>query len=178
MSSPRATQQGLSLIELIVSLTIMAVLAVMAAPSYNSLMDGWKVTAVSKDIIAGLQLARGEAIRRNTKVSFSVDTTTNHWIVTESTTGVTITAICVSPPSGYVRQSCEPNPQLTNTANFTYVVFNSQGWRDSTDSTADPTMTLSAPSTSTTQVKITIGVGGQIRSCDPTITSATDIRAC
>lgn len=64
----RAKARGFTLIELMVTLTILAVLTVVAAPSFNDALLSNRLAGVSNSFIASAQLARSEAIKRNSTV--------------------------------------------------------------------------------------------------------------
>ena len=61
-------QAGFTLVELMVTIAVIAILAVVAAPSMSALLNANRVSASAGELVAGLQLARSEAIRRNTRV--------------------------------------------------------------------------------------------------------------
>jgi len=64
--SPRAADaRGFTLVELMISLTILAILLGMAVPSFNNAVLGGKLSAFSSNLVASTQLARSEAIKRN-----------------------------------------------------------------------------------------------------------------
>lgn len=69
-SSRRAMreQAGFSLVELMVTLVVLGVVAGMAAPSFTNLINSNRLTAASNEVVAALQVARMEAVRRNTSV--------------------------------------------------------------------------------------------------------------
>ena len=63
-----AAARGFTMIELMVTLTVLAVLAVVAAPSFNEAILKSKLTGFANNFVASAQLARSEAIKRNSTV--------------------------------------------------------------------------------------------------------------
>lgn len=72
----RARQAGFTLIELVVALTIIAVMLLLGMPSMNSLFQNAKIGNAAQTLQAGVQLARAEAIRRNLPVEFVLSNVT------------------------------------------------------------------------------------------------------
>ncbi|HRN61247.1 MAG TPA: GspH/FimT family pseudopilin [Luteimonas sp.] len=68
-AAPRSRQPGFTLIELMVTLAVAGILAVVAVPAMTSLINGNRLAGTSGDLTASLQLARSEAIRRNARVT-------------------------------------------------------------------------------------------------------------
>ena len=68
------SQRGLSLIEMMIALVVVAVLMMLALPEYNTFIKNAKIKNVAQSYEAGLQLARAEALRRNESVRFSLVT--------------------------------------------------------------------------------------------------------
>ncbi|HEY5755223.1 MAG TPA: GspH/FimT family pseudopilin [Steroidobacter sp.] len=61
---------GFSIIELMVTLSVASILLAIAVPSFTSLAVNSRLITQSNDVVAALNLARSEAIKRNTSVSF------------------------------------------------------------------------------------------------------------
>ena len=61
--------RGLTLIEFMVSLVVLAILATVALPNYRSFVLTQRVRGASYDLMSSLFYARSEAIKRNASVS-------------------------------------------------------------------------------------------------------------
>lgn len=58
------TQRGFTLVELMVTISIMGVLAALAAPSFRDTIARYKTSSMADQMVAMLTLARAEALRR------------------------------------------------------------------------------------------------------------------
>ena len=65
ISSLMDRQRGLTLLEAMVTVAILAIVAGIGVPSYQALMERNRVTTVANDLLYHLQLARSEAVKRN-----------------------------------------------------------------------------------------------------------------
>jgi type IV fimbrial biogenesis protein FimT len=61
-------QQGFTLIELMVTVAISAILLGIGVPSFRAMIQNNRIDAASNDLVSGLQLARSEAIKRGIPV--------------------------------------------------------------------------------------------------------------
>ncbi len=68
----RAALCGMSLIELMIGLTIAAILLLLAAPAYRDFIAKTNVRNAAENTLAGLRLANAEAVKRNAPVQFSL----------------------------------------------------------------------------------------------------------
>jgi type IV fimbrial biogenesis protein FimT len=61
---------GFTLVELLIAVTLVAMLIALAAPSMSAYLQNSKVASATQNLYAALQMARAEAIRRNLPVEF------------------------------------------------------------------------------------------------------------
>ncbi len=166
-------QSGITLIELMIAIALLALLLFVGVESYRTWIQNTQVRTAAEAILNGLQLARGEAVRRNDNVQI-VLSGGGGWTVSVASTGEPIQ----SKTDGEGGQ----NAKLTVTpAGATTVTFNGLG-RVVTN--LDGTLPISQVEVSslaladaeTRKLRVQVGVG-DIRMCDPQL-SAPDPRAC
>ena len=58
-------EMGFTIIELMITLVVLAIIISLAAPSFVSMIQNNRATGATNDLIASFQLARTEAIKRN-----------------------------------------------------------------------------------------------------------------
>lgn len=198
----RRAHLGMSLIELMIGITIMALLLMIGLPNMSIWLNNTQIRTTGETLLAGLQLARTEAVKRNQIVRFQM--------VSDLTGGCAITAggkswvVSLDDPAG----DCDAAPSDTVAPRILQARSGSEG-TERTTVTATPAATayfnglgrLSSPggAANLTQVLITnpvggtcehvdggpmrclridISVGGEAKMCDPAVTDATDPRIC
>ncbi len=67
--SPMNKQSGFTLIELMVVISILAILLGIGVPSFRATIEGNRITTVANDLVGALQFARSEAVKRGTNVT-------------------------------------------------------------------------------------------------------------
>lgn len=70
---PRQALTGFTLVELMITITVLAVLAAIAAPSFVSMLERQRLNAATENLFVDLQHARSEAIKRNKLIFFNLD---------------------------------------------------------------------------------------------------------
>ena len=93
-------QAGFTLIELMVALTVMAIVLSFAIPSFESIVNGNRLTSAANEMVASIQTARMESLRRNRRavvcLSDAPNATTPACSGSTSTTGGWITFLDVN----------------------------------------------------------------------------------
>ena len=75
-------RSGFSLIELMVTVALISILLTLGVPSFSAILRNMTLTSQANNFVAAINLARSEAIRRNTAVTLSAtasNLTQNHW---------------------------------------------------------------------------------------------------
>lgn len=169
---PPPLSHGFTLVELMIALAILAILSALAAPNFSAMIANYRVRTGAEGIISGLQLARAEAVRRNTNVSFTLNTGTG-WTLAVVNPAATIQ----TRPSG----ESGTNLLVTSTNNQTTLTFTPTGGVSGYNTTTNLSQVTVAPPSNVTSgdtLRINILAGGQIRMCNQSITVVNDPRRC
>lgn len=194
----RLVQSGFTIVELMVGIMVLAILLAMAGPSFATWMQNSQIRTMSEAVKDGLQLARAEAVRRNSQVRFelmnSLDgscalaTAGPNWIVSmDGAAGACDSANMAddaAPAAPRVIQSRPAGDGSRNAvvgASQATVIFNGLGRTaaDVTINVTNPTggscLAASGPMRC---LRIVVGASGQIRMCDPRWSAATNSEGC
>jgi len=160
--------RGLTLIELMIIIAVLAVTLALAAPSLTTPIANYRLRNAAESIISGLNFARAEAVRRNAAVAFTLDTGGSGWTVAQ-----------VSPATTLQTRANGDSPGVTAASSTTsrVVTFNSTGFVD-TSATRLSQINLSTLAAHGETRRIDIFGGGLIRLCDIAVTVAGDPRRC
>jgi len=184
--------RGFSLVEILIAMTILALLLLLALPNMSEYLRNSTVRTAAEIISSGVQLARSEAIRRNTPVEFALvsadptqanvsvaaDAAGPHWIVrTFQPTAVYTAADFIQGGGAYSTRNAVI---AADSANFSF------GSLGRTDLGGNNTIRVTYPSGgncvadggSVRCLNVVVQIGGQVRMCDPAVTAAGDTRAC
>jgi type IV fimbrial biogenesis protein FimT len=168
--------RGFTLIEMLITVAVLAILASLAAPSFTVMLANAQIRTGSQALVDGLQLARAEAIRRNARVIFTLSAQ-SAWAVTVESDGSTVQSRPAGEGSSSVTVAVTP-------AGATEATFDGLGRlqpnTDATDSITQLDADVPAsvvPTGSSHPLRVTIAGGGAVRLCDPHV-AAGDARAC
>jgi type IV fimbrial biogenesis protein FimT len=202
----RPSQAGVSLIELLIGLSIMALLIMIGLPNMATWLSNSQIRTAGETMLAGLTLARTEAVRRNQIVRFQmVDNLTSgcaisisgaDWVVSmDDATGACDAAASdpapTDPPPRIIQKrsgSEGTSRAMLAAAGAGVVHFNGLGRVTSPGGAANMTqVAISNPAGGTCEhvdggsmrcLRIDISVGGEAWMCDPAVADATDPRKC
>lgn len=73
------SQFGFTLVELMVTLAVAAILAALAAPSFADFIDKARLKGVASDVVDFINDARAESVKHNRDVNISFNGTTSAW---------------------------------------------------------------------------------------------------
>lgn len=171
---PKSRPLGFSLIELLIGIVIMAILLSLAMPSFQAWLQNTQIRNAAESVQNGLQRARAEAVGRNTDVEFVLGAGSS-WVVRVAG-GADIESRSSGEGSKDVIVTITP-------AGATTLTFNNFGGVKAANADASAPFTqvdLDSPVLSAAdsqELRITIGMGGNVRMCDPNA-SAPSPRAC
>lgn len=135
----RADLGGVTLIELMVGLAVLAILLAIGAPSFQSFMASSRLSSASNDLIGSLALARSEAVRRGSRITLCKSDTgercvtdgtwSQGWIVFVDNTRPDATASVDAGDTILTRNAAVANGlSITGDANVAnFVSFSAQG---------------------------------------------------
>lgn len=168
---PKTKPLGFSLVELMIGIVIMGILAAIAVPSFQTWTRNSQIRNAAESIANGLQKARAEAVSRNANVTFALGADSS-WTVSVVTPASVIEQRLSTEGSRNVTRTVLPVGATTITFNnFGIVVANA----DASASLAQVDLTAAG---GTQNLRVTIGVGGNARMCDPNLAAGTNPRAC
>jgi type IV fimbrial biogenesis protein FimT len=205
-------ERGISLIEILIGLAVLGIGMAWGVPSYSVWMQNLQIRNMAESIVAGLQVARSEAISRNGSVEFVLmsadliaanrntalltlgDDAGRNWMVRA--------VLPAGSPTTYAyvtgRDGAEGSRNATVQAgdaniggNLYAVTFDNFGRQrfaangvvqniDASNQIAKICVGSSQLSVANGArlLEINVSVSGQIKMCDPSVTSATDPRRC
>jgi type IV fimbrial biogenesis protein FimT len=175
----RRAPAGFTMIELMITVTLLGVLAVMAVPMYGAFVANTQIRTATESMLAGLRLAQTEAVRRNGTVEFVLDEATG-WQVNVVDPGPVVTNV-----TGVDFKAGAPSANVQPVGVPRRVTFNGLGRIRATnlfDNSAPLTeVNVSSKNYSGARaLRLVVGLPGSttgIKVCDPAL-AATDPAGC
>jgi len=186
--------RGFTVTELMISLSILAILLSVGVPSFSVWLQNRQIQSVAGSIVDGMHLARSKAIERNTSVNFVLTALPGSaWTIkcpsttNNCSTGDTSTSYIEKSPTSEGGSNVvvtTVNATLSNPPTFT---FNGLGQLTSPTPPGGnlPIFTLTAPKAgscvasggSARCLNIIVTASGKVRACDPSLPSS-NLKAC
>ncbi len=183
-------QHGLTLVELAVVMTVAAILYMQAAPMFSVWIGNTQTRTAAESVLNGLQLARGEAIRRNRLVQlvFTNGAATSWTVgcanpIDNGTPDVDDPGDCLPVIQARTDTETSAQPQLAMVpVDATTITFDSLGrvTANIDGSNVATQIDVANPvvgDADRRNLRIALGAAGDVRMCDPAVV-AGDPRAC
>lgn len=183
--------QGFSMIEMMIGLVIMAILITTGAPAFSAWLSNKQIRSGTEAMLNGIQLARAEAVRRNTTVFFSLTNSTTgscalsaaggNWVVSLATPVNRCADAVETAPAQIIQVRAESETsKAVITSTQSQIFFDGLGRSNLALSLC---VGLSADtgncigSGSEHRLRVTVSTRGQIRMCNPALDSS-DPQGC
>jgi len=187
--------RGFSLLELLVVITIIAIMVALAVPNYRTWIANTKVRTAAESIQNGLRTARNEAAQRGVNVRFELTSSTDStWQVCSMPFGVTtcsdtkaviLDQHAVGESVGVVVTGSKLVASLTNFAAVTGglpggITFTPLARPLPADYNKNALLRIDTQSTApgTRRLATTITAGGSVQTCDAGLSKATAANGC
>lgn len=168
---------GFTIIELSITILIVAIFFLLALPSFSTWTQNAQTRSATESILTGLQVARNEALRRDTYVTFTFGASAD-WTVSLANTGEVVQTNSTVNEANPANLTVTLTPAASNTVTFTglgrVAPANIDGSAPLTQVDISSNQLTGAQSRN---LRVLIS-GGQIKMCDPNVTSTTDPRFC
>lgn len=195
-------QRGFTLVELMVTISVLALILFAVMPSIGTWLDNTRIRNAADSLQNGLQLARSEAVQRNQNVSFWLVSLNDPAVLSDDCTLSSSSGswvVSVNSPIGHCADapSTTSSPMLVTgrpvgdggrvavsalqsdgaTAGTT-VTFNGFGRIVNTDAIGQIDVTGANTGVNYRYLRIAVTPAGLVRMCDPRVTDANDPRKC
>jgi type IV fimbrial biogenesis protein FimT len=170
-----------TLIELLIAMTILAIVIAIALPGMQHWLKNARIRTTAEEMLAGIQLARSEAVRGNCTANFVLGVS-GAWAVNRGNTCPDGAALVQSRAAvtAVGEVTLTPTPGGATTVTFNALgqrAANADGSAVMTNLLVDlPTTIISAADSR--ELQINIALNGQIRLCDPAVVNSADSRYC
>jgi type IV fimbrial biogenesis protein FimT len=186
--------RGFTMIELLITVTVLGIVLMLGLPNISAWLQNTQIRNSADAMVAGLQFARAEALRRNRPVRFNLVDTLDascslaaggpHWVVSmaDPSSKCNVDASdAVDPFILQKRSSQEGSQNAAIGASGSSVTFNGLG-----SAGGSLQIGVSNPSGGSCQsaagpmrcLQVVVSASGSVRMCDPAVSDAADPRKC
>ncbi len=185
----RHNQRAFTLIELLIGISIVAILTTMALPNFKSWIQNLQIRNTTESILNGLQLARAEAVKSNLNVEFiltdaspadasnvgaAASVTGKNWIVrTFQSTGSYTAADFIQG-----RESIDGSKNATVATPQASFIFTPLARLVNPVADVNIDVNSSLAFANKRPMRVVVSTGGQIRMCDPNGPTGTSPQFC
>ena len=178
---------GFTIIELTIVLAIMALLMAIGMPGFKEWIENTHIRSAAESVQSGMNLARAEAVRRNTAIELRLDAgTTTGWVVG---CPIVVPPVATCPEVIQVRTSADGSSSRTmvtvsGTGDTDRIFrFNNLGRMTKPVPNAGTSVNVDLDTTSlvaarSRDLRLIVDIGGGVRMCDPSVSTAGDPRKC
>lgn len=180
------SERGTTMVEIMVVVAILAIMMAVAIPSLRTWISNMQVRTKAEAVLNGLQLARGEALRRNARVVFTVANNSSWSVGCDVAVAVDADndGVADCPAQIQAKSSEEAGASGVSLtilpSGATRATFNGVGMI-STNSDGSATLSqidFSSISGGTRTFRVQLTAGGQSRVCNPAETDASKPEKC
>lgn len=197
MKTSISSQGGFTLIELMVSITVLFILVLLAMPGYQQWILNSRIRSVAESIQNGLRIARNQAVELDTSVRFELASATSaDWKVCVPTTAAGTCAGIISACSSTVLTGCVIQQYVSQAGNYgiligstagagasfgttvkgigqTGVTFTALGRPSDFGNTSLGRVDVYSSTTGSRRLVNVVSAGGSVRECDPNLPLTT-----
>ena len=172
----RGGRGGYTLVELMIALTILAIILGLAVPSFAELIERQKISAITADLVAAIRLTRAEAIRRGQRVDLvPVDGTDwgSGWMIFidgNDNRRVDADEVIILVHDAATR-GIAINSAMTDRS-ATYIAYAASGRTRTNANSQTPQLGHLSLSLGAQQRRIIINFLGRVRACNPLVEAA------
>jgi len=193
--------KGFSLIELMVTIAVAAIMLALAVPNFREWINNSRIRSAAESIQNGLRVARNEAAQRGSPTRFELTSASAAtWTVCQLPTGTTTCTAAKAANAANVieqRDATESLVTLTGSTSSAMqdktktgtvltggvpggVTFNALARPQGFNTTALARIDVAGKVTAGRRLVVLIYAGGQVRACDPDTTNlaSTDAQSC
>ncbi|WP_425485084.1 GspH/FimT family pseudopilin [Allochromatium humboldtianum] len=165
---------GVTLIELMVSLSVLAILATIAIPSYTGFMDRYRLEGAIQGLYADLQFARSESVKcnRRVRVTFTTGSTWSYTIsrigsCTNSSDSTTVTDLKTVGVASFPATQIASTTLTSNTLFFEPRFGNVEHGGSTSGTTLSGEAQVNFQSGQGKQARVLVNLIGRVRYCSP-----------